>query len=342
MMKARYLFVVLLVSVVVVPVIAGASESRTSAGVIEEEIDKGETLGSIALRYDVSVDALKKWNNIEKIGTLQPGAKLLIHPNKSLTAKTDDGKRPLTHAVRPGDTLGSIADEYEVSEARLKSWNPQIDPRTLQIGQQVRLRVPKEDTNRSISWGSPNNGKLKNGVPLHDTVGLEVRTPRRAFGTRRVLRLLKAAAADIQARWPEAPKLKVGDISLPGGGYMEPHVSHQSGRDADLSFYHRGNVKLDAFKALTPETLDAVKMWHFFKTLIDTGEVEYIFVAYDLQKPLYEYARSQGYSKEELESILQYPRPRYRRVGIIRDVGGGHDDHLHIRFTCPTNNPHCR
>jgi murein endopeptidase len=162
-----------------------------------------------------------------------------------------------------------------------------------------------------------------------------------AYGTRRTVNLLKAAVADVKARWPDAPDLVIGHLSYKRGGHMHPHKSHQSGRDADGSFYYKGNVQLQNFHEMTPETFDAVKNWHLFKTLIDTGEVEYIFVRHDLQKVLYEYARSIGYTKKELAEIIQYPRPTHERVGIIRHTGG-HDDHFHIRFKCRDDDKHCR
>ncbi|MFB6375891.1 MAG: hypothetical protein ABEN55_22875, partial [Bradymonadaceae bacterium] len=115
----------------------------------------------------------------------------------------------------------------------------------------------------------------------------------------------------------------------------------ESGRDADLSYYYRGNVDLPRFFPMTESSFDTRKNWHLFKTLIDTGEVEYIFVSYYLQEMLYKYARSIGYTKKQLKEILQYPRPKHKTVGIIRH-SAGHDDHFHIRFTCGPKDRHCR
>ena len=108
-----------------------------------------------------------------------------------------------------------------------------------------------------------------------------MRSVSHAYGTQRVVWMLKAAVADVQARWPTAPDLVVGDISYRRGGRIKRHKSHQSGRDADISFYYRGNVQLPNFEEMDEETFDAAKNWHLFKTLIDTGEVEYIFINYD-------------------------------------------------------------
>lgn len=316
---------------------ARASDDEAGAEFVHEVSSQGATIGSLALQYSVPVSKLKEWNNMNRPGPLERGTRIRI---KRTRVKSDQQTDPVIHQVEPGQTLLSIAHNYGVSLRQLKDWNPRVSAASLQIGEHIRLHVPDED-GRSVSWGRPNEGRLFNGVALEDTIGLKVRNTHRAYGTRRVIHLLEAAAADIQGRWPDAPKLIVGDLSYESGGEMPPHKSHESGRDADLSFYHKGNAQLERFRAMNPETLDVVKTWRFFRQLIEAGVVEYIFVAYDLQKPLYEYARTLGYTERELKQIFQYPRSRHRRVGLIRDVGGGHDDHFHIRFTCPEYARHC-
>ena len=45
-----------------------------------------------------------------------------------------------TYRVRPGDTLGEIADRTRVSTERLQELNPSIDPQVLVPGQRLKLR----------------------------------------------------------------------------------------------------------------------------------------------------------------------------------------------------------
>jgi LysM repeat protein len=47
--------------------------------------------------------------------------------------------RASAYAVRSGDTLGSIADRFGTSVDRLMELNPGIDPRTLRVGQAIRV-----------------------------------------------------------------------------------------------------------------------------------------------------------------------------------------------------------
>ncbi len=302
------------------------------------EVTSRETLGSIALRERVSVSKLEGWNDLE-LGEAREGMKLIVKSDEKVESDHDK-PLPVVHVIQKGDTLSEIAGRYHVSARQIQQWNPDLDPRYLQLGDRLKLYVPGRD-GESVSWGQASNGRLYNGVPLRRAEGFEIVNVAEAYGTQRVVDLLKAAAADVQARWPRSPDLIVGDLSHKQGGPMPPHKSHESGRDADVGFYHRGNVQLERFREMTPETFDARKNWHFLKTLIDTGEIEYIFVIYELQKQLYEYARSIGYTQSELKDLMQYPRPRYQSKGIIRHVGG-HDDHSHIRFKCGPDDRRCQ
>lgn len=315
---------------------AEQTENATNAKIEEYTVADGDTLGSIALRFNVGITDMREWNGLDTTD-VRPGDRLVVRSSQPVKRRRDP--LPVVHVIKRGDTLEDVARKYGVSVAKLQTWNKRLNPRRLQIGQEVRLYIPGRD-GKSVSWGSVHRGRLYNGLSPVAFQGLRVRKEERAHGTQRTVQMLEAAVADVKARWPDAPSLVIGDISHPRGGKMRPHKSHQSGRDADVSFYHRGNVTTRDFYDMRPETFDAVKNWHLFKTLIDTEQVEFIFVDYPLQKKLYEYALSIGYSPEDLEPVLQYPRGRDGRGGVIRHARG-HDDHFHIRFTCGPNDKHC-
>lgn len=300
-------------------------------------VQPDENVGSIALKFRLDPEDIWAWNELETL-VPEPGTALLLQSDK--TPAKPRGPLPVTHRVKKGENYQKIAKKYRVSTKQLKKWNRRVNPKRLKIGQKLTLYVtPRDGVSRS--HGSANGGRLRNGVPLESTRGLKVRTVANSYGTQRVVRMLKAASWDMQARWPDAPELVVGDLSYKHGGRIKKHKSHQSGRDADISFYYRANVQLPDFRDMDYETFDSVKNWHIFKTLIDTGEVEYIFIDYPLQRELYEYAKSIGYTDAQLEPLIQYPRPISTSVGIIRHVRG-HDDHWHIRFKCGPQDTHCR
>ena len=45
-----------------------------------------------------------------------------------------------TYAIRAGDTLGIVADRYDTTVEALVELNPGIDPTSLQVGQQIRVK----------------------------------------------------------------------------------------------------------------------------------------------------------------------------------------------------------
>ncbi len=313
-------------------------ELEEGVELVVHHLGEDDTLGTVALEYEVHINDLKEWNDLDSIHDLDSRDTLELYLDEEAT--NPSGPEPVVHVIRRGDTFEGIANRYGVTVSQVRRWNSNVDPRRLQLGQHIHLNVPGAN-GRSVSWGRANGGRLFNGVAMEDSPGLTVRNPSRSYGTRRVINLLAAGIADVKARWPDAPEIVVGSLSLRQGGPMRPHRSHQSGRDVDATYYHRGNVALPDFRDMHPETFDAVKNWHLFKTLIDTGEVEYIFVEYELQGVLYEYAQSIGYDEEELEELIQYPQGRRSATGIIRHARG-HRNHFHIRFTCGDGDQNCR
>ncbi len=315
-----------------------SATTRNRADTVFYTVSAGDNLGSIALRFGVGVGEVKAWNDLED-DDLEPGRELIVKSEEKVKRPTPARALPVIHVIKRGDTFESVAKKYKVSIKQIQKWNRKTNPRKLQIGQQIRLQIPGRD-GKSASYGKANRGRLYNGVAMQSIPGMRVRNVARAYGTRRVIQLLEASAYDLRARWPDAPDVEIGDISFRSGGRMRPHKSHQAGRDIDISYYHRGNVET-GFREMDSETFDAAKNWHVFKTLMDTGEVEYIFVDYRLQKILFEYASSIGYSAEELAPVLQYPASAQSNGAVIRHARG-HDNHWHIRFKCGPDDKQCR
>ncbi len=313
------------------------NKPQNESDVLRYTVEPGDNLGKIALRFGVGINQMVQWNRLAE-PKVEPGTELIV---KSKEKVKEEKKKPLPviHRVKRGDTFEKISKKYKVSIQKIKRWNRRVNPRKMQIGQQIRLYIPGRD-GKSVSWGKANGGRLYNGDAMESVPGMRVRNVARAYGTKRVVNLIEAAAFDLKVHFPDAADVEVGDISYRSGGKMRPHKSHQSGRDADISYFHKGNIET-GFRDFDEETFDAVKNWHLFKTWIDSGQVEYIFVDYRLQKVLYEYAKSIGYTEAQLDPIFQYPAGRRVATGIIRH-SKGHDDHFHIRFVCGELDKNCR
>jgi murein endopeptidase len=80
------------------------------------------------------------------------------------------------------------------------------------------------------------------------------------------------------------------------------------------------------------------------KTLADSAEenggVYMMFLDYDVQKMLYDWARERGVARGVLRWMFQYPRGRHSLTGLIRHEPG-HAAHVHVRFQCPPGDEGC-
>lgn len=294
--------------------------STAEAGRVRYTIAPGDTLLGIANEYDVRVSDIRRWNDLDD-DNIFVGQTLTLH-----TSSGSDRERD-TYTVRSGDTGLAIARRLGVSGAQLARWNPSVDIDRLGVGQ--RLTVYTAGGGGGGGVGSPNSGRLRGGLPLDPGVGYRVRSSSRAFGTLTTVNAIRSGVARVVARYIDVPALVVRDLSFEGGGRMSPHRSHQNGLDADISYYRTDCSDECSYDAFPPEELDVEFQWYLFRTWIDEGVVEYVFVNWELQEPLYEYARARGATEEQLQTWFQYPERS--RSGIIRHEPG-HDDHFHVRF----------
>ncbi|HPM75868.1 MAG TPA: penicillin-insensitive murein endopeptidase [bacterium] len=190
------------------------------------------------------------------------------------------------------------------------------------------------------SVGRPDDGELRDGVPLASSPDILVLEPAKAYGTKELVDLLEMAAEEMRLAYPETAPLVVGHLSQKGGGTLSPHRSHQSGRDVDVAMYTKDNQLVRGFRGMSAQRLDIEKTWYFMETLLETGRVQYILLDWNLQQIMYEELRV-VYPQQQLSQWFQYPRGRGERRGIIRHAAG-HADHLHIRIHCPETDRYCQ
>ena len=137
------------------------------------------------------------------------------------------------------------------------------------------------------------------------------------------------AMAAYHNKYPKGPQFSIGDLSVQGGGKLSPHLSHQSGRDVDITYVRDSSGKLDV-----------EKNWFLIEYFLKTKKVQYIFVDYALQADFYKFARSKGYSEAELRTLIQYPNGKQSYMAIVRH-SKGHVSHLHVRFVCASTDVNC-
>jgi len=100
-------------------------------------VEVGETLYSIAWRYDLKIDMLAQANNLDRSYIITPGQSLTLIVGNSKSIKN----RFKQHKVSKGDTLFSIASEYGIEMQSLARANNLGSPFLLQRGQIITLDI---------------------------------------------------------------------------------------------------------------------------------------------------------------------------------------------------------
>jgi D-alanyl-D-alanine carboxypeptidase len=106
------------------------------------QVRKGDTLYSIAKKYDCSVAQLKNWNRIRK-NTIFTGQRLRIYGHSDplhLTVAPNFSSSVVYYTVKPGDTLWRISQKYNgVSVKKLMQSNGIKQPSKLKAGDTIKI-----------------------------------------------------------------------------------------------------------------------------------------------------------------------------------------------------------
>ena len=99
-------------------------------------VQRGDTLSSIARRFNTSVDRLVKINNIKNPNLIYPGEVLEIEG--SISSSDNEEYRRL-YVVQKGDTLSSIAEKFKTTEENLIKKNDLKNNNHVYENQVIRL-----------------------------------------------------------------------------------------------------------------------------------------------------------------------------------------------------------
>jgi LysM repeat protein len=118
----------------------------------------GDSLGWIALRYGVDLPALRAVNNLSPGQPVRIGQVLVLPATESDTKVTPPSQN---YTIRAGDSLGLIAQRFEIPMRSLMTANRISDPNLIQPGQ--KLVIPDQSERRS----SPPVGPSQTGFYYH-------------------------------------------------------------------------------------------------------------------------------------------------------------------------------
>ncbi len=121
---------------------------------IVHRVSSGESLYMIGQKYGVSVNDIKKWNNLRS-NTISVGQRLSIYPGPEKAAELSrqmevmetQGKK--IHIVSAGETLFAISNKYNVSVSELREWN-RLESNSLSVGQELTVGYLDKDAEEQV------------------------------------------------------------------------------------------------------------------------------------------------------------------------------------------------
>jgi murein endopeptidase len=243
--------------------------------------------------------------------------------------------------VAQGESRELLASRWGMMERTLVALNPELRGiERVQPGMQLRVFThDQERPTRSI--GAPNKGRLQHGLPMPEGRYWQLRERRtRTYGATNAIQAMVAAFTRYGETYEGAAPVSVGEISGPRGGLAHPHSSHRSGRDVDLGYVLLPGTAGEQWKRASVDNFDVEKNWTLIKALVETGEVQQIFISSKLQRLLLPVAL-QDVGEAELGRYFWRPGGGPEQDPILRHEDG-HRDHMHVRFRCEPGNTRCR
>jgi len=271
------------------------------------------------------------------------------------------GASARSHVVGPGDSLWRIARANRCDVDAVRRAN-RLSGTMIRPGQKLRIpscegggkrvAVKSEIDDRHPvglqSIGRPQHGRLVNASVLpRNPAAWFIRRPERAYGTRATVAQLQRVIQRVRRHFPRVHALAIGDLSARRGGKISMHGSHQSGRDVDLGFYFKSAPRRypKEFVLADADTVDVAACFALFTALADTagrpGGVERMYMSYDTQALFHRLGREHGISPATLERLFQYPHGSDATDALFHDEPG-HDEHIHVRFSCVPGDSECR
>jgi murein endopeptidase len=257
-------------------------------------------------------------------------------------AKPRRAKKTVSAKLDKSSSSSSSSSKAKKAAAKTKGKKKRVAI-TSRRQQRFVLRGPAEGQSLGACW----LGRLREATKLGEGDGWYIRRPYRAFGTTTTVEHVERILADINERFPDIHDIAVGDISAETGGRISEHSSHQSGRDIDIGliFTEKPDAYPHSFVVGDADNLDLeatfVLVEEFAKTSEYSAGVQMIFLDFDLQGLLYQWALDNGETPEYLAKLFQFPHGRGASAGLVRHEPH-HADHIHVRFRCPLGDTACR
>jgi hypothetical protein len=162
-------------------------------------------------------------------------------------------------------------------------------------------------------------GDQRINVRLPQSTGITPRCEPGCYGTQKMIALLVGMGEEFSAYYQGKRTLSVGGISKRGGGYFPPHVSHQKGVDADVSFQNNGGFDVAANAMIVAAVVRKLPDFRHINAQ------EYILCDQSKHAAL-------GYGLDQLVKQGNLTPEQAARGKSVLQHWPGHNDHFHIRI----------
>jgi len=268
----------------------------------EHKVKPGEQLAKIAVKYGISLNDLKAWNNIKDENKIREGQILRLTPPETKPAAGNTGTTETKYTVKAGDALSVIAQKYGVKMSLIMLKNKINNPKHIQPGD--ILIIPSkaeiaelEKKQAKLKEAESKKSAQSKGSSSSATSGTKAQTP--------------AAKSD-----PVAPKNK---IDLKNGivvhkikkGETLKSISEKYGLPiADLRTYNDNLKNIKSTDDLKEKNINSIEIIATPKAVIDATNVSQQFI-------------------NDLISVEKKHSSLYKDARGIPTIGIGHNTQAH-------------
>ena len=100
--------------------------TTTKNNLYKYKVKRGDNLSEISEKFGVTIQQIKKWNNISG-NNIAAGKTLKIYNSTTSSSYGDNTTKNSSNVnyykIKPGDSIGSIAEKYGVKVSDIRNWN---------------------------------------------------------------------------------------------------------------------------------------------------------------------------------------------------------------------------
>ena len=138
---------------------------------ITHKVTKGETLWSISKQYNTPLEPILAYNNIKDKDTLSIGQVIKILKGNLPAADST------MYIVKKGDTLWTIAQQYNLSVNSILVNNNISNSELISIGQEMKIPLHKDDTPEKNIANQPVNNENSNNSSNNSSINNNINQP---------------------------------------------------------------------------------------------------------------------------------------------------------------------